>query len=142
MSSYKCESFRVFILYSFQFYHNYGLKILYNLYLKVVIPTTYEGHKKLRFLSPQANFQSLTTIFGGKRLQMTLSKFPVSNFTGVNVRSTIIVDQSHQSHEKNNVCVIIFIIHTIIGRKFSQLSTHRHSVIGNAIADSINQMAK
>ena len=51
-------------------------------YLKVVIPSLYYRRKNGLCWPPEANMRFLTMILGRKGVQMTLCKFPISNFTG------------------------------------------------------------
>ena len=57
------------------------LYILPIYHLKVVIPTSGLRAKNSFFWPPEANMRFLTMILGRKGVQMTLSKFPISNFT-------------------------------------------------------------
>ena len=63
-----------------------------------ILSWTSKSHSTLSF-AERFHMRFLTMILGRKGVQMTLSKFPISNFTGVKMRS-IGVDQSHQNHEK------------------------------------------
>ena len=70
-------------------YYTTNPKPYYNsfLYLNAVMPKTYSWDKKVSFTT-KANIRFLVIIFGGKRLQITLSKFPKAYLMWVYVGST------------------------------------------------------
>ena len=58
------------------------LNIFQEIQMKMVIPTSGLRAKHSFFWPSEANMRFLTMILGRKGVQMTLSKFPISNFTG------------------------------------------------------------